>query len=421
MTRSVAQTLIYYRDDQAGNWTLTASSFNLAYGTINVIPGAFMSLQVLLPGQTADPGHPTADPIGILGNPSSAVAGSPVQVTLNAVDAYFNRVLSIDDPLTLTLTDPAAPAGGTVNLSGGTAIKPVTFYSPGNQAVTATDTVTGPKTGSSGLLTILGGTASTLLDIVHNSPILSGEGLGAVGVTFMNFKLSVQSGQNPIRLDSLTLHARDSSGNDVPLDTAFQNLKLISGPQIFILPLSSVNTGIVSLAPLSAGITFDVAAASPITLNLTGDISSTATARNISLSVDASASVVAHDPVSAVSAAVVATGDPTGFPMVSGLLVSEPSDVSKTYGNYPNPFRPGIENTTIEFYLPAPSSVSLILYDVLGNKVLTLLKGQNLPTGLQRLVWDGRNGSGAPVISGIYYAQLTVNGTSYLVKVAVVR
>jgi hypothetical protein len=49
------------------------------------------------------------------------------------------------------------------------------------------------------------------------------------------------------------------------------------------------------------------------------------------------------------------------------------------------------------------------------------LNGQNLPTGLQRLIWNGRNGAGQQVLSGVYYAQLTVNGANYLLKVAVVK
>ena len=111
-----AQVPVFYSDDKAGIWTLTLSGngFTAAATPVTVIPGPYASLQVLLPGQTADPGRPAADPQGRLGNPSAASAGSGVLVTLNAVDAYFNDVVSINNPVTLTLTDLAAPAGGAI-------------------------------------------------------------------------------------------------------------------------------------------------------------------------------------------------------------------------------------------------------------------------------------------------------------------
>jgi hypothetical protein len=423
---AAAQAVVYYRDARAGSWNLSASSFGFSAATtiVQVVPGPYVGIQVLAPGQTADPGRPTTDPSGKLGFPLTETAGSPVSLTLNAVDAYFNAVVSINNPVTLTLTDLAAPAGGIVNLAAGTAGKPVTFYSPANQAVTAMDLVNG-KTGVSNKITVGAGTASTLLDVVHASPALSGQGLGAVGVTFLTFRFSVQSGQDPIQLDSLALHARDSNGADVAFNSALRNLALLSGAQTITQSMAAVSSAIATLGTFPLG-TFQVPNNSPVTLTLTGDISPNATAKDISLWVDASSSIAAHDPVTAVTPVpvtviAVAVGDPTGFPMSSGLLMLEPADVAKTFGNYPNPFRPGVENTTLEFYLPAPSTVSLVLYDVLGNKVLTLLNGQNLPSGLQRHSWNGRNGSGAQVLSGVYYAQLTVNGANYLLKVAVVK
>lgn len=415
---AAAQTQVYYRDARAGNWTLSASAFGFSAATtlVQVVPGPYVGLQVLAPGVIADPGRPITDPQGRLGNAFSANAGSPVLATINAVDANFNRIVSLGDPITLTLTDPANPAGGTANLASGVIVMPVTFYSPGNQAVTATDLSDGTKKGISDLITILSGSTSTLLNVVHTSPALSGQGLGAVGVTFMTFQLTVASGTDTIQLNSLVIHAKDSNGADVPMNSAFQNLSVLSGAQTVVTSLGSVSSAMVTFPG-----PFLVQKGSPVTLNLTGDISSGATARSVALSLDTAGSLTAIDKSTSTGVAAVAVGDPTGFPMSSGTLMLEPADVAKTFGNYPNPFRPGIENTTLEFYLPAPSSVSLVLYDVLGNKVLTLLNGQTLPTGLQRQVWNGRNGTGLQVLSGVYYAQLTVNGTNYLLKVAVVK
>jgi flagellar hook assembly protein FlgD len=114
-------------------------------------------------------------------------------------------------------------------------------------------------------------------------------------------------------------------------------------------------------------------------------------------------------------------GDSTGFPMDSNLMVFSNGNLAATYGNYPNPFHAGSESTTIEFYLLTNSTVSLDIYDVTGNKVISLLKNVSLPAGDQKIPWDGKNGMGALVLNGVYYAQLNVNGNKLLTKIAVAK
>lgn len=93
----------------------------------------------------------------------------------------------------------------------------------------------------------------------------------------------------------------------------------------------------------------------------------------------------------------------------------EPSDVDDPFGNlpdafalhqnYPNPFNP---TTTIEYDLPKSSTVRLDIYNVTGQKVRTLHSGQ-LGAGHQSMEWDGRDGSGRRVSSGIYLYRLTAD------------
>jgi hypothetical protein len=71
--------------------------------------------------------------------------------------------------------------------------------------------------------------------------------------------------------------------------------------------------------------------------------------------------------------------------------------------NYPNPFNP---NTTIAFELPADGPVSLIIYNILGQRVRALVS-QPLPAGSHRIVWDGKNQSGQPIASGVYFGVLS--------------
>ena len=66
---------------------------------------------------------------------------------------------------------------------------------------------------------------------------------------------------------------------------------------------------------------------------------------------------------------------------------------------YPNPFNP---ITRISFDLPFTNQVSLIIYDVLGQEVKELVKGE-MTRGLHSVVWDAVNNEGNTVSAGIYF------------------
>ncbi len=70
--------------------------------------------------------------------------------------------------------------------------------------------------------------------------------------------------------------------------------------------------------------------------------------------------------------------------------------------NYPNPFNP---NTTIAFTLPRRSEVSVDIYNILGQKVNALLN-QPMDAGVHKINWDGKDGSGKTVASGIYFYRI---------------
>lgn len=70
--------------------------------------------------------------------------------------------------------------------------------------------------------------------------------------------------------------------------------------------------------------------------------------------------------------------------------------------NYPNPFNPG---TQISFDLHKTTKVSLLVYNVFGQKVRTLID-TDLPTGRYTVSWDGKNDEGTNVSSGVYFCRL---------------
>lgn len=72
--------------------------------------------------------------------------------------------------------------------------------------------------------------------------------------------------------------------------------------------------------------------------------------------------------------------------------------------NYPNPFNP---STRIEFQLPEAATVSLDIYNMLGQKVRSLVNSQSLSAGYHIAEWDGRNSEGNWVGSGIYIYRIS--------------
>ncbi len=70
--------------------------------------------------------------------------------------------------------------------------------------------------------------------------------------------------------------------------------------------------------------------------------------------------------------------------------------------NYPNPFNP---STTIEFNISTPSKVSLVIYNIQGEVVVTLADGFLSP-GVYTISWDGRTDDGTSVPGGVYFYKL---------------
>jgi flagellar hook assembly protein FlgD len=70
---------------------------------------------------------------------------------------------------------------------------------------------------------------------------------------------------------------------------------------------------------------------------------------------------------------------------------------------YPNPFNPV---TTLSYALPTDSYTQLVIYDLRGREVRTLVNRAET-AGQKTLRWDGRNNVGIPVASGVYIYALT--------------
>lgn len=92
-------------------------------------------------------------------------------------------------------------------------------------------------------------------------------------------------------------------------------------------------------------------------------------------------------------------------------------EVYSLSANYPNPFNP---STTIEYNLPRRSQVTLELFNVLGQKVRTLVDQTESP-GKHNAVWDGRNEENETAASGIYFYRLRAEEFSQTRKMMLLK
>lgn len=91
--------------------------------------------------------------------------------------------------------------------------------------------------------------------------------------------------------------------------------------------------------------------------------------------------------------------DAEGLSQGLSNTIEEPTPTEYSLSqNHPNPFNP---ETTIKYALKEDSRVELTIYNILGEKVRTLVDEQQ-PAGYKSVLWDGRNEHGVAVPSGIY-------------------
>ena len=85
--------------------------------------------------------------------------------------------------------------------------------------------------------------------------------------------------------------------------------------------------------------------------------------------------------------------------------------------NYPNPFNP---TTMINYRLPEKSRVSLTVFNLLGNKIATLVNGEK-QAGNYSVTWDGRDMNGRRVSTGLYFYKLEAGNNIHVRKMMLVE
>jgi formylglycine-generating enzyme required for sulfatase activity len=100
------------------------------------------------------------------------------------------------------------------------------------------------------------------------------------------------------------------------------------------------------------------------------------------------------------------TTDTNGTGTIDLTITSVGSSIPQSFAlgqNFPNPFNP---TTAIPFTLPQSGAAKLIIYNIMGQNIRTLVNGY-LSSGAHTMIWDGRDDRGAGVGAGIYFYLLT--------------
>ena len=113
--------------------------------------------------------------------------------------------------------------------------------------------------------------------------------------------------------------------------------------------------------------------------------------------------------------------EPSGIVLFDDSVLSveldQQPEIINLLPNSPNPFNP---STTITFSLPSNGFTSLIIYNLMGQKIRNLLM-ETKQAGTHSIIWDGKDEKGIPISSGIYFSKLLQGNHSSTGKMMLVR
>ncbi|MDE2812133.1 MAG: T9SS type A sorting domain-containing protein, partial [Gemmatimonadota bacterium] len=104
-----------------------------------------------------------------------------------------------------------------------------------------------------------------------------------------------------------------------------------------------------------------------------------------------------------------ATTDATGYFALASLGGPALPQGFALGQNYPNPFNP---STIIPYQLPTVAQVRLDVFNVLGQRVATLV-AEEQPAGFHAAIWDATNAAGQAVAAGVYIYRLIAGGKQH--------
>ena len=93
--------------------------------------------------------------------------------------------------------------------------------------------------------------------------------------------------------------------------------------------------------------------------------------------------------------------------------VSRTPETFALHQGYPNPFNP---ETTISYDISNVGNVAIVVYDMMGREIKTLVSGYHTPSTYQ-VVWNGTDNRGKIVPSGVYFYRMNSSEFTQVNKV----
>ncbi|MGF7082021.1 T9SS type A sorting domain-containing protein [Mucilaginibacter sp. UYCu711] len=352
----------------AASKTLTASDVTTPARTANtsaaVVVGtaAFAKLQILVPGETTSPGSGA----GKTGAPTARTAGTAFTVIVNAVDAYWNKVITVTDIIHLVTTDANGVVPADIALANGTMTftNKVNLKTPGTTTtITVTDVTDGTKTSNiSPALTVNAGAFTKLQILLPGETAAPGTTLGKTGTP---------TGQVAGATLNVTVNAVDAVWNVITSTTDVVNLS--STDANAVLP---ANTSLVA-GTTTLSVTVKTAGARTITAT---DVTNPAKTGSTSASVTVSAGafiklqLLVPGETAAAGTATGKTGTPTGASAGTAFAITV--NAVDAYWNKVTSVVDFVQFTTTDANGVVPANTQLAL----GTKSFTTTTGPNLKT-----------------------------------------
>jgi hypothetical protein len=115
------------------------------------------------------------------------------------------------------------------------------------------------------------------------------------------------------------------------------------------------------------------------------------------------------------------------YPVLTAEISVTAGDLARSFSNWPNPFNPDRETTTIGFVIAQDAEVDIEIFTITGELVKTVATGAYRSAGAyEQDIWTGLNDLGHTVLPGTYFCRVTARYTSgnsedVKRKVAVIR
>jgi hypothetical protein len=465
-TLTNGQVLIPVRLHKSGLQTITAT--DLDNGSIQdntssqvlIIGGAFARVLILAPGEYPAPGAAN----GRGGTATDQSINYAFTVTALATDQWWNPVGGVSDVVRVTSGDPGATLPPNTAMVNGRADMPMRLATGGFQQISVSDVTDPSKTGST--------TQVRAISSGFHLEAAVSPGTARAGENFtLTVKVTNDAGSVIQEINSfITVTVQNAStqgaGRGTLLQTTFQLLqgqRSVSETYTFAEPIVIVAHDDAGNAPGVTGV-IDITPGVPATVHLTsappwvgGNKHATLAARVV----DAYENGVPAQPVTfsqlsgtGTLTPIDATTDAGGYARadflsprnpehdmiraVSGALQQDldlevafvdPTAAGGFVTNYPNPFHPPVESTTLAYKLDDLATVTIRIYTQAGGLVKRFVFDRGTPggtAGLNTILWDGKNGKGEVVSSGGYIALIEAQGQGSTLnvirrKIAVVR